>query len=530
MTAAQLRTDGRQMLTSQPRPDLQGMRAIAVLTVFADHLFGWPTGGFIGVDVFFVLSGFFITGILIRERTNTGQLSFENFYIRRIKRILPSALLVLAVTCLVGWIVFPGSRAKETLIDALYAAIFASNFRFQAVDADYFQRDLPPSPIQHYWSLSIEEQFYFAWPLLLVAVFAITRNKARRGRQHWRDWGLFGCMLFVVLSSFSWASYISAVDPNTAFFSTFARVWELGIGALLAIAGRWLSAMPSAIRPWLAYLGLAGVLASLLFINADMIWPAPWAALPVLSTALVVASFHGAQVSGMRILTNPVARYIGDISYTLYLWHWPVLILLSAIIPRSVSFYTITIGLSLALTAATYHLYEDPIRKSTWLLDMPTRGKRQPFISRPVWAFVGCLMAAAVVLTILGIRFTDRVYVASHEASESYLQVTAPPPISPPLSASEFAFTPQIAPLSEANPCHGAPAILDPDCSLRDPAVPLQPSIDTFSEDSGVPKCWTVKNEPLNSCTFGYRGDDAVRIAIIGDSHAARVLVAVAPH
>jgi peptidoglycan/LPS O-acetylase OafA/YrhL len=165
------------------RADLQGMRAIAVLTVFANHLFDWPPGGFVGVDVFFVLSGFFITGILIRERSTTGKLSFQRFYVRRVKRILPSAVLVLVVTVTGSYLLFPAIRAKDTLLDALYAAVFAANFRFQAVGADYFQQTQPPSPIQHYWSLSIEEQFYFVWPVLLVAIFAVTRS--RRSGKPW---------------------------------------------------------------------------------------------------------------------------------------------------------------------------------------------------------------------------------------------------------------------------------------------------------------------------------------------------------
>ena len=142
----------------------------AVLAVFADHLFDWPSGGFVGVDVFFVLSGFFITGLLIRERTTTRKLSFQHFYVRRVKRILPSAVLVLIVTVVGSYLLFPAIRAKETLVDALYAAVFAANFRFEAVGTDYFQEGQPPSPLQHYWSLSIEEQFYFVWPVVLGRV------------------------------------------------------------------------------------------------------------------------------------------------------------------------------------------------------------------------------------------------------------------------------------------------------------------------------------------------------------------------
>lgn len=489
------------------------MRAVAVLSVFSDHLFGWPTGGFVGVDVFFVLSGFFITGLLVRERTAHRQLSFQRFYVRRVKRILPSAVLVLTVTVIGSWLLFTASRAKETLVDALYAALFAANVRFQSVGADYFQQDQPPSPIQHYWSLSIEEQFYFVWPAVLVALFALTRRLRRRGRKSARQWTLFCAMALVVAASFGWAMFLSATDPNTAYFSTFTRVWELGVGALVAIAGSWLTHLPHRIRPWLAYLGLAGVVASLLVIDSSVQFPAPWAALPVLSTALIVGSFHGAEVRGMFPLTNSVARYIGDISYTLYLWHWPVIILMLAVLPKGPLFYCVAITLAVGLTVLTYHFYENPIRKSNWLLATsgPSRRGRLPTFGPSGWAYVGALTAAAIVLTILGIRFDDKLSNAPRDDEHVVADLAAPPP----------------------DPCFGAPAMLTPGCVMRDPAVPLQPSIDKFADDDDKQirsKCWRNRGEQLKPCTIGYMGADSTRIAFVGDSHAAALLPALRPY
>ncbi|MHA0288251.1 acyltransferase family protein [Mycobacterium sp. C3-094] len=495
------------------RPDLQGMRAVAVLAVFADHLFAWPSGGFVGVDMFFVLSGFFITGLLLKERSTTGGLSFQNFYVRRVKRILPSALLVLAVTVVGGYLLFPAVRARETLIDALWAALFGANFRFQAVGADYFQQGQPPSPIQHYWSLSIEEQFYFVWPVLLLLLFGVTRKLYRRGRLWARHWGLFAGMGVIVAGSFAWAMHLSVADPNAAYFSTFTRVWELGVGALLAIAGPWLARIPTAARPVLAYLGLAGVVASLLLIDSTVQFPAPWAALPVLSTALVVASFHGGTVRGVPILTNPVARYIGDTSYTMYLWHWPVIILLEAALPRTATFYTIAVALTVALTALTFRFYEDPIRKSNWLLDKRNRAGKKPRISQRRWGVVGSGAAVVILFTLLTLQYNDRMTAIRERAAVEAEQSGDVSPSSAPIAA-------------QADPCFGAPAMVTPGCALWNPDAPLRPSVDSYIKDTDAEsaRCFRHKDEKLKACTFGYRGPDAIRIALVGDSHAGQLI------
>ena len=510
----------RGAIAGQRRPDLQGMRAVAVLTVFSNHLFDWPSGGFVGVDIFFVLSGFFITGILIRERTSNRRLSFQDFYVRRVKRILPSAVLVLVVTVAGSYVLFPAIRAKETLVDALYAAVFAANFRFEAVGADYFQQTQPPSPLQHYWSLSIEEQFYFVWPALLVLIFALTRGLRRGGRRWARHQSLLAVMIGIVATSFAWAMYLSVNDANAAYFSTFTRVWELGVGALVAIAGPWMMNIPSSIRPWIAYLGLAGVAASLLLIDPTDRFPAPWAALPVVATALVIASFHGGEVRGLYLLSNPVARWFGDTSYTLYLWHWPVIILLFTVIPKGPLFFGVAIALSLGLTAVTYHFYEDPIRKSHWLLEVAEHRSRRrlPTLGRAQWALVGGVAAVVIVNSILAIGYSDR----EAAVAASY---------NPQIGQQQ---TPDLTtPAQKADPCYGAPAMVTPGCHLRDSGEYLSPSLDQFSQDTqGALNCYRkkgAKSDKLPSCEYGYEGSDAKRIALVGDSHAASILPALWP-
>lgn len=499
----------------QKRPDLQGMRAVAVLSVFAGHLFHWPPGGFVGVDIFFVLSGFFITGILIRERTSTGDISFREFYTRRIRRIIPSALLVLAVTTIAAHFLLPATRAKDALIDALYAAVFASNWRFQHVGTDYFAADKPPSPVLHYWSLSIEEQFYFVWPVLLLGLFHLTRRYSTRREKYpqARRVSLAIAMGSICVASFAYASWQLAAG----YFNTFTRIWELGIGALLAIITPLLGRLPNQIRPWLSYLGLAGVAASLFLISEATPFPGPWTLLPVLSTAVVVTAFVGAPVEGVPHLTNRVSDWFGDTSYTLYLWHWPILILLTAVFPVGLTYYIVVVIVALILTALTYRFYEDPIRKSNWLSSSRIPGN--------VWALIGGAAVAGVVLALIAVQTTttkvDRWREPANLAAPTFAN-TAPPP-------AGTVITPDTAPLPGKGPCYGAPAIMNPQCKLRTDQ-PLTPSIDAFTEDNGSPNCWTPRGTPLHSCTYGYTGPDAIPMALVGDSHAQRMLVALAPY
>lgn len=499
------------------------MRAVAVLAVFANHLFEWPPGGFVGVDVFFVISGFLITDLLIRERTANRKLDFGRFYVRRAKRILPSALLVLTATVLASYLIFPPFRARETLTDALYAALFVSNFRFESVGQDYFQQDLPPSPLQHYWSLSIEEQFYFVWPALIGLIFIVTRRRfGTLPKRQRRQVGLTAAMSCVVLMSFGWAMFASAVNPNTAYFSTFSRVWELGVGALVAISAPLLERIPSTIRPPLAYAGLAGVFGSLFLIDASTQFPAPWAALPVLSTAVVVGAFCGGEVRRMSVLTNPVARYFGDVSYTLYLWHFPVIVLLQGVLPKTQLFYVLSVALALGLTALTYHFYEDPIRKSGWLL--PTakgedrKNRRSILLAASSWRILGSLGAVVVLVSILQMSYNDKISAAQEDIAQAARDRKA--------EALNQVTSPEVP-----NQCFGAPAMLNAGCDLPKENIPVQPPLNRLTADVSADSrnCYIREGQDPQPCVFGYSGTDAKRIALVGESHATSLLPALKP-
>ncbi|MBM4634503.1 acyltransferase family protein [Rhodococcus hoagii] len=511
-------TEGRRRTKSPQRssfrPDLEGMRAVAVLAVFINHLFEWPTGGFVGVDIFFVLSGFFITGLLIRERTETGSLSFSHFYIRRVRRIIPAALLVLAVTIIASYIFFPAQRAKETLVDGLWAALFGANWRFESVGTDYFQEGQPPSPLQHYWSLSIEEQFYFVWPALLLGLFLLTRKAARRGRSGVRVGALAGGMGVIVLASFTWAVQQSADSPSSAYFSTFTRVWELGVGALIAIVGPLLAKLPTEgfLRPAMSYLGLAGVVASLFLITESTQFPGPGAALPVLSTALVVAAFHGADARAVPWLTNPAAQYFGKTSYSLYLWHWPVIVVLAAVMPGDTTYYVVAAVLALVLSHLSFTYFEDPIRRSKWL-ERPTEFNRTRggvTITPEMWQLTGAVVAVVALISLMSIQIVDKTQRVGEQYESLYVaqdqELTAP-----------------------EDPCFGAAAMGNPQCSNSVDLKALQPGIDSFAKDTqGAYSCWRAEGEDaMPNCVLGSKKPDALRVALIGDSHAAMLLPAL---
>lgn len=286
----------------------------------------------------------------------------HEFYARRIKRIIPAATLVLVVTVLGAMLVAPSSVAQSVRIDALAAFFFVSNWRFLAVGTDYFQQDAPPSPLQHYWSLSVEEQFYFVWPWLMLGVLLLL--KVLRVRMRWDRRVATIMMLVIVVVSYWYATGQSVAAPTAAYFSSLTRVWELGFGALLACVVPLLNRIPTAIRPALAWIGLAGMTVSLFAISDQSTWPAPWAVLPVVATGLVIAAGTGAPARFVLPLTNPVAGYIGDISYSLYLWHFPLIVLIGYTMEVGPAYYLLTLTLIAIVSVASYHAVEKPIHTS----------------------------------------------------------------------------------------------------------------------------------------------------------------------
>jgi peptidoglycan/LPS O-acetylase OafA/YrhL len=360
--------------TPRVRRDLQGLRAIAVLAVVATHLTGWPRGGFVGVDVFFVLSGFLVTGILLRDLQSTGTVHLRRFFARRVRRLLPAALLVLAVVVGTGFLVFPGVRAEALLGDALAAGGLVSNWRFALEGRDYFS-SVDVSPLQHFWSLSVEEQFSLAWPVIVLLAVALLPVLARRGSAGRAAVGAVAALVVVASGIVAWVQTPS--DPSVAYFSTFTRAGELAVGAVLASLAPVLGRLPGVFRIASGWIGVGVVAAAFVLVDPAAPFPAPWAAMPVAGAALVIAGGIGGDPRNrpLFVLTNPLAVAVGDVSYSLYLWHLPVIVFAGTLLPPGPAVPAITVLILVVLTVATFLGVEEPLHRSPWLSrsDDPSR-------------------------------------------------------------------------------------------------------------------------------------------------------------
>lgn len=339
------------------RGDIEGLRAVAVLMVVAYHA-GVPgaAGGFAGVDVFFVISGFLITGLLVRDLERHGTVRLGRFYARRARRLLPAAGLVLVTTGLAGWWLLPSTRWSELAADVAGSAVYVVNWTLAARSVDYLAEDSAVSPLQHYWSLAVEEQYYLVWPLLLLGVALVSGGRRRVAASV--------AIAAVLLASLLWSVRLTETSPAQAYFVTTTRVWELAVGALVALAAPLLVRLGRLPATLLAGTGLAMVLATLGAAGRDTAWPGTAAALPVLGAAAVVAAgvSHPRSPVGGVLDTAPM-RWVGAHSYALYLWHWPVLVLAREVEPGlSPAAVAGLVLLSVLLAWLTRVLVEDPVR------------------------------------------------------------------------------------------------------------------------------------------------------------------------
>ncbi|WP_110241757.1 acyltransferase family protein [Nocardioides gilvus] len=348
------------------RADIQGIRALAVLVVLVHHLWPeWLPGGYIGVDVFFVVSGFLITALMLREADSEGRISLRQFYARRARRILPAASLVLLVTVLASLLTLALLRTRTVLEDAIWTTFFLGNVRMASVGSDYFASDAPVSPLRHYWSLAVEEQFYLAWPLVLTLVVAGAMRRHGGRPELVRRWAAL-LLGLVVVASLLWSLYATTTSPSTAYYSTFTRAHELAIGAMLALAPRVLP-LSRVAREGLVWGGLVAIIWAAFTFSDETAFPGFAALVPVLGAAALLAGGGGPQEGyGSRMLGVRPAVRVGDWSYSLYLWHWPLIVIAEANLDPGA--YTwgpklLTAAVALLLSWATFRWVENPFRR-----------------------------------------------------------------------------------------------------------------------------------------------------------------------
>jgi peptidoglycan/LPS O-acetylase OafA/YrhL len=345
------------------RRDVEGLRAVAVVGVVLYHA-GYMSGGYVGVDVFFVVSGFLITRLLLDEARHNGRISFAGFYARRARRLLPASVLVLVCTVVASWFILSPLQLRTVLGDARASALYVANYRFAAQHTDYLGPH-GPSPFQHYWSLGVEEQFYLLWPLLLFVLLIY----ARRVR------GPVVLALLAVIS-FAWSVHLTTTNQPWAFFSLPTRLWELAAGGLLAFAANRLRTLRPSVAVVVGWSGLALVVWAMVRYSASTAFPGVAALAPVLGTVAIIGAGCAFSSRGpILLLGRPVAQSVGRSSYAWYLWHWPILVLAAESLGHALSTLQtwVLIALSAALAFATTAYVERPIRMARELSWRPSR-------------------------------------------------------------------------------------------------------------------------------------------------------------
>jgi peptidoglycan/LPS O-acetylase OafA/YrhL len=355
------------------RTDIEGLRAVAILAVLLCHSgIAAFAGGYVGVDVFFVISGFLITRLLLGEVQHGGTISIPRFYARRAKRILPLAAVLLISVATLSLVLLSPLRAMEVSGDIVASALYIANWHFAAQSVNYFSLGIEPSPLLHLWSLGIEEQFYLVWPTLLLAVVWIGRRFG--GSVRGTVW-----IALVLLFAGSLVLGIEQTEaqPTLAYFSTFDRAWELALGAGLALLGS--APIPRSAGAGLGWVGMAAIVYAVLAFNAQTPFPGTAALVPTLGTAALIlagGSIHGwSRLSPAAGLSVEPVRYVGRISYAWYMWHWPALVFGAVIFGTLSPLAGVLLVLaSLVPTVASHHLVEEPARRARSLVQVPSRG------------------------------------------------------------------------------------------------------------------------------------------------------------
>ena len=489
------------------RPDIEGLRAVAVVAVVLFHAGAhFVSGGYVGVDVFYVISGFLITDHLWREVGRDGRLSFGAFYARRVRRLLPAAMFVLVVTVAASAAVLPPLQMRSVWKDALYCALYAGNFRFAATRTDYLA-DTTPSPFQHYWSLGVEEQFYLVWPIVLLAVSLVLWR-----RRPSRPAALAG-LGSVVLASFILSVHLTRTDQPVAFFLLPTRAWELGLGGLIALGAPDLRRLPDRVTAVIGWAGVGAIALACVIFGTTTSFPGVAALLPVLGAGAVIASGLNGPVDGpVRLLGRVGMRAMGRISYSWYLWHYPVLILVPVAVGHSlplVAMLALAAGSGL-LAVFTFRFVEQPVRLAPALSASP----RLTLSFGAALSAAGVLAGGGAALAIPSLHGHGVAPIATIHSSPHVTGGTAGDAstgTSPQQSALESAQAQVVAAVTASAGTKDVPANLAPSLSSA-PASKAAPDVD------GCLVSYRSTQSP--TCLFGTTTAHRA-IVLFGDSHAA---------
>ncbi len=510
----------------QHRRDIEGLRAIAVLIVIAYHagVPGW-SGGFVGVDVFFVLSGFLITSILITEREVNARIALRSFYARRIRRLLPISSVVAVTSTVVALTVLPSTSFSSLGTDLAAAAGFFVNMVFAARGTDYLAGDTDPSVLQHYWSLAVEEQFYLVWPGLI----ALCSMGAKRVRAR-----IAPVIAVVVAGSFAVSVALSSSSPTWSYFGLHTRAFELGVGALLAVWWPSVDQLKPSVRSALGWAGLVGIGCSVPLAAWVTAFPGWVAAVPVLSTAAVIAGGDSTSRGAQQLLRHQPLQWVGERSYSLYLWHWPALVLVGGALERPLRFFETVGALALAfvLAALGFKYIENPVRRSQRLMSRPAM----------TYSFGVSLIAVTAIVGIGTSRYqptaSTGVVAAAPTLSATTTTTLFAPPATPNANseeseddAAETNVTPTttLPPLVDNRDVEPLDAILD---ALDNTVLPdnVRPDIYNAVNDTSTlynTNCHQFMTPSLaDGCVFGDLSGEFT-IGLIGDSHAAQWFAAI---
>jgi peptidoglycan/LPS O-acetylase OafA/YrhL len=477
------------------RPDVEGLRAVAVLLVVLYHSgVSALSGGYIGVDVFFVISGFVITGVLLRERMASGRTSILAFYGRRCRRIIPAATLVIIVTVFLSYFFLGRVGGNRTAVDGQWAAVFLANFHFITTGTNYLGSQRPPSPLQNYWSLAVEEQFYVVYPTLFLVLAGIRARLSLRAR-------LTIGLVVVFCGSLTFSIIDTSSNATGAYFSPFTRAWELALGALVAIGTPWLLKVPAQIAAVATWFGLVAILAAAFLFTSQTAYPGSLVTIPVFGAALIIAGGVRAPTFGVEALLHLAPfRSLGRLSYSFYLWHWPILIIAaehggsaSPSFPGSLGWVLV----ALAASIATYVLVENPIRHA------------KPFLLIR-WASIG-LGAALISMTLVVVTFESVVEIGNGIGVEGgALRATSPGSG----GGSGASLQTVLKLVAASGQIRSVPKNLVP---------PLSQAVLQPLTNLGEPprRCYSALSlSALQTCTFG-DPSGSFTMVLYGDSHAA---------